>query len=155
MLSQGLREKNPWITFYGLWSTLRLLQWMMIKRLRIPLNCRCISMDLLSHRDEWFSLNHERQEPILTNWTWKPPPRDQGATGSLPVLFAFIICVLVGEIRKGRRFLIKKNFSVKSLMYWGHQKYGHLFNYCSRSPPGLRTFWKSEKKWKYNLWKTG
>ena len=94
-----LREKNPWITFYGLLSTLWLLQWTMIKRLRIPLNCRCISMDLLAHRGEWFSLNHKRQELILMNWTWKPPPRP-GDNGQ-PI--CCLLCVLEGE--KGRRFL--------------------------------------------------
>ena len=44
--------------------------------------------------DEWFSLNHKRQELILTNWTWKPPPR----LGGQPT--CCLLCVLVGERKK-------------------------------------------------------
>ena len=95
-------EKNHWITFYGPWSTFRPLQWKVVKRLLIFLNCPCISIDLLPHRDEWFSHNHERQEPILTNWTWKPPPRPGG--NGQPTCAVCFIMFLLG---KGRRFLFR------------------------------------------------
>jgi len=45
-------------------------------------------------KHEGFSLNHKRQELILTNWTWKPPPR----LGGQPT--CCLLCVLVGERKK-------------------------------------------------------